>query len=213
MTQNHSTQKDEDLVFTRARQVQPFFPIKHRILYGDSTRLGTLESVWILEVIRYSRGFDDKYWGVFADAYLGLWCLCLQGYARCSHCSGCKRSGSDRYSTTCLCSFVTSKRDVKTSKTEARTNLKDSRKIHVSYRIESHCGTEMYLKNTQVCWKYLHLTTLIDWAPRNKWVSFDTSVLRIPTHKGVLTSGVKLACICVHDYTRDLFCAILLDWL
>ena len=34
-------------------------------------------------------------------------------------------------------SFVTSKRDVKTRKTEASTNLKDSRTIHVSYRIES----------------------------------------------------------------------------
>ena len=36
-------------------------------------------------------------------------------------------------------SFVTSKRDVKTRKTEASTNLKDSRTIHVSYRIESQC--------------------------------------------------------------------------
>ena len=39
-------------------------------------------------------------------------------------------------------SFVTSKRDVKTRKTEASTNLKDSRTIHVSYRIESQCWTE-----------------------------------------------------------------------
>ena len=42
----------------------------------------------------------------------------------------------------CGYKFVTSKRDIKTSKTEARTNLKDLRTIHVSYRIESHCRTE-----------------------------------------------------------------------
>ena len=48
MIQNNSMRQNYVLVLTRARQLQPFFQIRHRISYGDSTRLQILETVWIV---------------------------------------------------------------------------------------------------------------------------------------------------------------------